>query len=1039
MRLGIVLFFLMIMFRVCAQDKTTRLAVYSTQDGLSNGQVNCVLNDSRGYLWVGTAEGLNRFDGRQFRSFYADRTDPNSLSGNFILDLLEVKPGELFIATNNGLAVLNTFTNTFLPIHFNDTLLQRGHGMVISNLFKDQHHHIWINYNGKIAVFDESYHFLYNLTDQAWAAALQGIKIYYESCITDGKGRVWAATDNMGVCIINEEKHLVEYYGNNPAHYPFMSKGAVRSMLLDEAHGKFYYGLWGKGLQVYDFTAQKTRMQHFNLSLSTDAGCINAITLLKNGRLLCAGGKAVYTVDTSSLDYQVINQTNGKQVMPDYYTSGTAYTDHIGNCWIGTFSFGLLEIPATAPVLQYLSLPASNMLQGYYPNCTDAIQKGNVVYMAYNLDGVMECDIKKGTVMQHHIASPGGNRVDAFRLCRIDSNNFWIGTGLGIYTFNMQDKKVSVPAELPDFVKKLDISAMANDQAGNQWIATTDPNAISYYDRQSHEFHYYRDYIVNGVSCFNKDYKITAIKTDADGNVWMTSDVKGGFLCYHSSTKQWEAFPYRGSANYVLFNGNGVADFVSDTGHIIWLAFYPGTGLVKYNYATDKIEYIDHKNGLLSDNISSIEKDQRGNLMLLNSSGINYYDKTNRDIQTHIFTNAERNWSRLYYQFYSGKTDEILYPVSDKIMFTTNDFPKVDTGKIVVDIEDVVSLQQADINYTPGGVLELNHSESSFSLSLAASSLEDEALISFAYMLQGFDKGWTITDNARSIAYKNLSPGAYHFMAKAKKHNGDWGTVNESLMVVIKPEFWETWWFWLLCSVVTIGLVFWLIQNRIRSIKYRAELKQKIVATEMAALQAQMNPHFIFNCLNAIDNLIQTNQGEKATTYLARFARLIRSVLDGTKQNVIPFQRDFEMLQLYLQMEQFRSNDKFTYLLQADDELMHSDFKIPAMVIQPFVENAIIHGLLNKQEGERKLKITAKLEYDNIVYTIIDNGVGREKAMEIKLLNKPEHQSEGIRISRERLQLFNKTEEHNIEITDLQEHGQPSGTQVMVRIICSES
>jgi sensor histidine kinase YesM len=200
-----------------------------------------------------------------------------------------------------------------------------------------------------------------------------------------------------------------------------------------------------------------------------------------------------------------------------------------------------------------------------------------------------------------------------------------------------------------------------------------------------------------------------------------------------------------------------------------------------------------------------------------------------------------------------------------------------------------------------------------------------------------------------------------------------------------------------------------------------------------------MNPHFIFNSLNAIDNLIQTNQADKATTYLARFARLIRSVLEGAKNNVVPFAADFESMQLYLQMEQFRCNNKFTYQLEADDELMHSDYRVPAMLIQPFIENAIQHGLLNKTDGDKTLMVEIRLLADWIVYTISDNGVGRDKAKMLKALNRPEHQSDGIRISTERLNLFNKRiYQDAISIRDLYENGEPSGTMVTVKVDITE-
>ena len=246
----------------------------------------------------------------------------------------------------------------------------------------------------------------------------------------------------------------------------------------------------------------------------------------------------------------------------------------------------------------------------------------------------------------------------------------------------------------------------------------------------------------------------------------------------------------------------------------------------------------------------------------------------------------------------------------------------------------------------------------------------------------------------------------------------------------------------LIIMLVIFFLVFRniLLKRKHDKLKYEHEqtaLKQRALELEMQALRAQMNPHFIFNCLNAIDNLIQTNQAEKATTCLARFAKLIRAVLDSSKNNLVPFQKDLDTLKLYLEMEQFRCNNKFLYELKVDDDLLEGDFKIPPMIIQPFIENAIHHGLLNKEASDRLLKINAELKDDHIVYSISDNGIGRKSAAIIKENNRPGQLSYGIQITRERIQLHNKNGiDEDLKITDLEENGVAKGTRAVVRINC---
>ncbi len=223
--------------------------------------------------------------------------------------------------------------------------------------------------------------------------------------------------------------------------------------------------------------------------------------------------------------------------------------------------------------------------------------------------------------------------------------------------------------------------------------------------------------------------------------------------------------------------------------------------------------------------------------------------------------------------------------------------------------------------------------------------------------------------------------------------------------------------------------------EKLRSDQAQSALKRKALELEMQALRAQMNPHFIFNCLSAIDNLIQTNQADKATSYLSRFARLIRSVLDGSKNNLVPFQQDFETIRLYLEMEQFRCNNKFSFVLTADQELLNGDYRVPPLIIQPFIENAIHHGLLTKQDPDRQLTISAQLQDEQIMYSITDNGIGRKEAAILKEINRPGQQSYGIDITRQRIHLHNRNDiSKDVQISDLEMNGIASGTKAVVII-----
>lgn len=231
----------------------------------------------------------------------------------------------------------------------------------------------------------------------------------------------------------------------------------------------------------------------------------------------------------------------------------------------------------------------------------------------------------------------------------------------------------------------------------------------------------------------------------------------------------------------------------------------------------------------------------------------------------------------------------------------------------------------------------------------------------------------------------------------------------------------------LILLIITAFVIYKSIQNNKRNTE--SQLKQNIAESQMQALRSQMNPHFIFNSLNSIDAFIQSNDKYNATVYLNKFAKLIRNILDSSKENLISFSKDIETLRLYIDLEEQRSENKFITQLDIDSELMESDFKVPPLIIQPFVENAILHGLRNRAFNDGILSIDISKNDKSIIYSITDNGIGRSAAAKLK---KNKDKSYGIEMSYDRIKLFNREVQPSVLITDLYRNGKASGTNVRV-------
>lgn len=237
--------------------------------------------------------------------------------------------------------------------------------------------------------------------------------------------------------------------------------------------------------------------------------------------------------------------------------------------------------------------------------------------------------------------------------------------------------------------------------------------------------------------------------------------------------------------------------------------------------------------------------------------------------------------------------------------------------------------------------------------------------------------------------------------------------------------------------LIVIAAVFINISVRLKKKREEAAFKQKIAETQMQALRAQMNPHFIFNSLSSIENFIMKNDKLHASDYLTKFASLIRMILDSSRNELVPFAKDIDALRLYTELEQLRFNSKFHFAYNVDKNILQGDYKVPPLLIQPYVENAILHGLAPASGNDLKLEIQTMLDDEYIIYRVHDNGIGRKKSTEYKQQNKPAHTSMGMQITEERISIFNKQKNANgeVTITDLyDENGKATGTDVYVKI-----
>lgn len=292
----------------------------------------------------------------------------------------------------------------------------------------------------------------------------------------------------------------------------------------------------------------------------------------------------------------------------------------------------------------------------------------------------------------------------------------------------------------------------------------------------------------------------------------------------------------------------------------------------------------------------------------------------------------------------------------------------------------------------------------------------------FKYRLIGIDDVWQSQSSTVNFArYPSLLEGEYEFQLKAVNED-DFESDLISIPIHIAPPFYRTWWFFTLLALLIVLLSFFVFLIRLNVLKKqnqimsdKKELEKKLSISQLTALKSQMNPHFVFNALNSIQDYIIKNQKELASDYLGLFADLMRTYLNYSQEDEISIENELEALEMYLKLEKVRFEESLNYSIEVDDALDVYETKIPVMLIQPFVENAIKHGLLHKK-GIRKLVVKFKQENNRLLVEVRDNGIGRKASAELKSNQNKKHQSFSTSSIQNRIKLLNATRSRPIEI-----------------------
>jgi hypothetical protein len=468
-----------------------------------------------------------------------------------------------------------------------------------------------------------------------------------------------------------------------------------------------------------------------------------------------------------------------------------------------------------------------------------------------------------------------------------------------------------------------------------------------------------------------------------------------------------------------------------------------GAGLNFIDLAMKEITRYSEQDGLPNNVIYSALEDDDGNIWISTNYGLTRFDRDNRsfikyDVKDGIQGN-EFNGGAYYKndkgEMYFGGMNGFNLFHPDEIK--TNEVPPI----MVITGFSIFNDPQPG-PFLDGDTIVLRYSDNFFSIEFAALEYTNPSKNIFRYKLENYDNQWITRDaSMREADYKKVSPGTYVFRVIGANNDGVWNTSGTSLVIRITPPWYETWIFRILFALLVIFTFWSIIYWRFKSLKKKHEVEKKVLEIEkqifeleQKALRLQMNPHFIFNSLNAIQSFVISNDTEKAIPYLAKFSHLMRMILANSSESYIPLKDELRALKYYMDLEKLRFDDSFDYTIEIDEVIDEDFVEIPPMILQPYVENAIIHGLNHKEE-RGKLELKFKLNKRSLTCTIEDNGIGRERARQIREQSGIRRQPRGMMITRERLEIMKRQnkEDFSVDVEDLKDpDGNAAGTRVSI-------
>jgi ligand-binding sensor domain-containing protein len=922
-----ILFSIFLLNVASAQQSRFFFKKLTVADGLNDGGILALSQDSRGFMWFSSRAGLNRFDGYSVKSYSYIAGDSTSLPTSLSRAMSPDSSGGFLVGLEDGMLEYNANTDRFTPVKalegtwvfhiepINKTtvFISTRKGLVKYNpvtkkayFYKDGPVDVL---KGRVFSFERKENFLFFIgnggvyrlnttTEQINKINIPFIEGMPLMAMTiDHKKNYWLMLgDKEAVVKVSPDLQQYEVYseffesGKNTI-------GNFTSMISDKK-GRVWITTQLDGLLFYNERLNKfERILHDPLKVWTPSTNLHSSAYCdKDGVMWIAGNNGVNYFNPDRNLFHIIPVFNKDVDIRNRRVARIATEDKNGKLWFGTID-GLVKYD-----------PVTNQ------------------YREWN-----NRDDKEPMI---HFNSVRGVLCD-------DENNIWVATGRGINQYLQKENKMIFYTS-KDSIPAVFYFSADKDRNGNFWFASRDGDGFYYYNTKEKKFHSIRSF--PGLSRFagNGGRKLFH---DSKGRYWLGFNGTG-LAMYDAAGDKSHHWVASTNGQHGI-SGNSIVDITEDKKGIVWISTF--TGLTSIDPVTQTIKNYNQTNGLINNSASAIAVDAQNRLWIATGAGLMMFDSSRT-----YFTSFGLQHGLPSIEFPEHAAS--LLSDGDVMMPTQNGFVRFSPQQFTKEHKQLVpfftsfALSGKQAHALLQDEIVLKHDENFFTIGFAAINYENASGTWYAYKLDGVDKDWKYTQN-RFADYTKLPGGNYTFHVKASDDRMEWNCSEKTINIHIATIFYKTWWFRLLILFAAIGLVYAFYRYRIRQQQKLLELQGKAQLLEKEkvmvmyeSLKQQLNPHFLFNSLTSLSGLIQTDQ-KMAGNFLEQMSKIYRYILKNRDSELVSLKEELAFVQVYINLQKTRFKEGLQVKINVNEDELHK--KIAPVTLQNLVENAMKHNIID--------------------------------------------------------------------------------------------